>query len=614
VSPAVDPALEELLEFLKAGRGFDFTGYKRSTLQRRIEKRMQAAQVADYRSYTEYLELHPGEFDVLFNTILINVTQFFRDPETWESLRAGELPAMLAKLPADSPIRVWSAACASGEEPGTVAIILADLLGQDAFRRRVKIYATDVDDEALEQARAAVYSPKQVAAVPEDLRARSFEERADGLQLRPDLRRAIIFGRNDLARDSPISRVDLLMCRNTLMYFNAEAQAEILRRLHFALKPTGILLLGRSETLIRHGEMFEPLDMRSRAFRKIASGNVRERLRGLARDAHGPDDAGGTVALRDEAFDLAPGALIAIDAGGALVAANAEARALFKVGAADVGRPIQDLELSYRPVELRLHIEQVAADHRSVVLDELTTSAGGGEVAYEVLLSPVLGADDALLGTAIAFRDVTDRHVLKLELEHSRHELATAYEELQSTVEELETTNEELQSTNEELETTNEELQSTNEELETMNQELQSSNDELAAINDALRQRGIELDEVNEFMETILSSMGTAVAVVDTRGVVQIWNSHATELWGLRDDEAVGEHLLVLDIGLPVEELKAELRAALAGGEPRIEKVLRSTNRRGRPFDCRVALLPLSKGEEQAGAIVLMDDDPGEAA
>jgi two-component system CheB/CheR fusion protein len=606
MSTTTDPQLESLLGFLKENRGFDFTGYKRSTLERRIEKRMQEVGIETHSEYTDYLEVHPEEFEALFNTILINVT-FFRDAETWDSLRDQLLPELLERRADSGGFRVWCAGCASGEEAYTVAMLLAELVGEDRAREWVKIYATDADDDALDEARAASYTAKQVAAVPDALREKYFEAREDRFQVRPDLRRTVIFGRNDLVQDAPISRVDLLLCRNTLMYFNADAQADILRRFHFALRDDGVLVLGRSEMLVRHSDLFEPIEVRSRSFAKVPRANMRDRLRLMARDAQADGTGASADALREHAFDQSPGASIVVDADAMLVASNAEARELFTLTEADLGRPVQDLELSYRPVELRPHLEQVTAEQRPIrVRDLASRDRRGEERFYEVRLTPLTGADEGFLGTAITFLDVTARHALQTELERSKHELEHAYEELQSTVEELETTNEELQSTNEELETTNEELQSSNEELETMNAELQSTNEELETMNDELRQRGIELDDVNAFLEKILTAMGMAIAVLDRRGTVRIWNTRAVDLWGLRADEAVGQHFLVLDIGLPVEELKSALKATLAAKEPRTERILDATNRRGRAFRCTVTLLPLTSGREADGAIVLM--------
>src|SRR5919199_1219066 len=236
---------EALLDYLKQNRGFDFTGYKRPSLSRRIEKRMQAVGIGSYAEYTDYLEAHPDEFTHLFNTILINVTTFYRDAVPWDYLGAEIVPRILAQREPSEAIRVWSAGCASGEEAYTLAIVLAESMGLDQFRERVKIYATDVDEEALDKARHGTYTAKELSPVPEPLRDKYFERAADtGFVFRKDLRRCVIFGRNDLVQDAPISRIDLLVCRNTLMYFNGGTQAKVLRRFHFALAHGGVLFLG----------------------------------------------------------------------------------------------------------------------------------------------------------------------------------------------------------------------------------------------------------------------------------------------------------------------------------------------------------------------------------
>src|SRR4051812_16576167 len=220
-----DASFEALLEFLKRTRGVDFTGYKRSSLERRFHRRMESIHCASYGDYLDYLEANPEEFEHLFETLLINVTEFFRDPPAWEHLREEVLPELLAAKTDGEPLRVWSAGCASGQEAYTCAMVLAELLGVDAYRHRAKIYATDIDEEALAQARAAIYNAKELESVPPALREKYFERADQGVCFRKDLRRTVIFGRNNLVQDAPISRLDLLLCRNTLMYFNAETQA-----------------------------------------------------------------------------------------------------------------------------------------------------------------------------------------------------------------------------------------------------------------------------------------------------------------------------------------------------------------------------------------------------
>ncbi len=605
---ADDATLDALLDFVKQARGFDFTGYKRSSIQRRVAKRMGDVRVERYEDYIDYLQLHPEEFAELFNTLLINTTGFFRDPQTWEVLASDVVGQLLASRPPDAPLRVWSAGCASGEEPYTVAMVLARAMGDEAFRERVKIYATDIDEQALEQARHGAYQPRQVEDIPREALERFFEQTDQRFVFRKDLRRCVIFGRNDLVQNAPISHIDLLLCRNTLMYFMAETQAQILRRFHFALDDDGVLLLGKSEMLITHTDLFTPVDLKWRLFRKVIGARRREQVRVTPFDPGNGASRSIGENLREAAFDIGSAAHIVLDATGALVMANDMARRMFGLGVKDFGHPIQDLELSYRPVELRRHIDALSRDRRAI--DIKGVQWGGEERArvIDVHLAPLLN-EGALMGTSISYVDVTESQRLQQEVATSKRELEQAYEELQSTVEELETTNEELQSTNEELETTNEELQSTNEELETTNEELQSTNEELETMNDELRHRTLELNDMNAFLETILTTVGLAVLVVDSRQHIQVWNSQARELWGLTAEEVEDQHLLSLDIGLPMETLKRELRAALEGESGVEELTVPATNRRGRAFQCRVTMLPLKPDGDGAvsGAIMMME-------
>jgi two-component system, chemotaxis family, CheB/CheR fusion protein len=608
----VSTTLDDLLEFIRGNRGFDFTGYKRSSIERRVSKRMSDLELKSYDDYLDHLQLNGDEFVELFNTLLINVTSFFRDMETWEYLASAVIPELLASRPADAPFRVWSAGCASGEEAYTIAMVLARVMGESEFANRVKVYATDIDEEALDRARQGAYAPRQVENVPREALERFFDRTDQRYVFRKDLRRSVIFGRNDLVQDAPISRIDLLICRNTLMYFTAETQSQILRRFQFGLRNEGALLLGRSEMLITHADLFTPADLRWRLFRKVVRPAMRERLRVLAADGDDGLSASGGDDLREAAFQVSGVAQVVLDAGGSLVMANHAACRMLGLGVADFGRPVQDLDLSYRPVELRPHLDRVARDMRGVDIKRVRWNATDRERLLDIRVAPLV-SEDALVGTSISFLDVTEAHDLQDQLEASKRSLEQAYEELQSTVEELETTNEELQSTNEELETTNEELQSSNEELETMNEELQSSNEELETINEEFRRRTVELNDVNAFLETILSTIGLAVAVVDPEQHVRIWNEHARELWGLSPQEAENRHFLGLEFGLAVERLKPQLRRILSGQSEREQLSLDAINRRGKPLRCRVLILPLARGSDGAvtGAIIMMEPIAG---
>jgi two-component system CheB/CheR fusion protein len=604
--------LQDLLDYLKRSRGFDFSGYKKTTLSRRIEKRMAAVKTATYAEYQDYLEVNPREFTELFNTILINVTSFYRDMPAWEFLADDVVPSLLSALPADAPVRVWSAGCASGEEAYTIAMVLAEAMGDDAFKSRVKIYATDLDDDALAAARHGVYSNDALKPIPPELVDKYFEPNTRGLGFRPDLRRSIIFGRNDLVTDAPISRIDLLLCRNVLMYFTPEAQGQILERFNFALNGDGYLFLGKSEMLIAHGELFSPHNLKWRIFRKVQRNNLRERLAFVVPEADDRFDH--AAGVRAAAAALSPVAQIVVDRRGFLVDANRRSRDAFGLAAGDIGRPFQDSPLSYRPADLRSAIDRAYEQRSAIRLESVRwNNDSGDERVLDIEVSPVMSSDGDAFGASVSFLDVTAFARLSDDYDRSKRDLENAYEELQSTVEELETTNEELQSTNEELETTNEELQSTNEELETMNEELQSTNDELETMNTEVNTRAVELDRLNLFFEGILGSLRVGVVVIDRAHKIQIWNSMSAELWGLRADEVEGQDFTDLDIGLPVGELEDAIARAFGGANKPIEEHVEALNRRGQRFNCSVRIMPLKTraNEIYAAMILAAPDAPG---
>ncbi|MFI6510017.1 CheR family methyltransferase [Streptosporangium sp. NPDC050855] len=623
--PDDEREFDDLLAMLKETRGFDFTGYKRTTLMRRISRRLEALKLHDYGEYRDYLELEPEEFNQLFDSLLINVTAFLRDPAAWQTLRESVIPDLLASKRQGAGIRVWSAGCATGEEAYSLAMVLAEELGVDEFRERVKIYATDLDEKALQTARAAVYSERQLAELPDGMRDTYFEPVEAGFAFRRDLRRQLIFGRNDLTRDAPISRVDLLLARNTLMYFNGETQLSIVRRFHFALADPGYLFLGKAEMLLNHGDRFEPVNLRMRLFKKVGAPVAADRT-AWAAGAESPPARPYVrhTVLQAAALATGPVAQIALDRSRNLALANTRAELLFNLNPRDIGRPFQDLEVSYRPVELRSVIEQVEQDLRVAELQDVAWHRPNAPETsfFDIAVVPLTDPGGELVGVGVNFHDVTRYRQLRDRLEQTNRELEHAYEELQSTNEELETTNEELQSTNEELETTNEELQSTNEELETMNEELQSTNDELQQINDTLNARSDELRRATVLVSSVVRSLGDAVAVVDTELRVLVWSPGAEELWGLRADEAIGCRLAALDIGLPLEGILSQVQRTLdetpatGNGNGRREAVvLDGVNRRGRPARIGVVLSPLCTDDQAPHGVImvmnLLPQEPG---
>jgi two-component system, chemotaxis family, CheB/CheR fusion protein len=608
--------LLRLLEHIKISRGFDFTGYKPASLQRRIWKRMDEVGVETYADYLDHLLVRPEEFPPLLDTLLINVTRFFRDAATWEHLRTEVIPRIVAEHDG-GPVRVWSAGCATGEEAYSLAMVFAEVLGVHETLDRVKIYATDLDEQALSHARQASYSERETEGLDPELRGRYFEEVAGRHDFRGDLRRAVIFGRHDLVQDAPISRVSLLTCRNTLMYLNAETQSRVLQRLHFALRDDGFLVLGRAEMLLSQSHLFIPTDLSRRIFTKVADTGLRAQLAAIGREdrVRGVEGDGGHLELGLATFESNPVAELVVDPDGVLHLVNRKAAQVFDLGPTDVGRPFSDLELSYRPVELRSLLDRVAGERRSLTVGEVEwrRTPDDDPLHFDVRLSPVLDGLQTLRGVSISFRDVSDARRLQRQLKQAKRELDAAYEELQATNEELETTNEELHSTIEEQETVNEELQSANEELETTNEELQSTNAELQSINVELRERTAEVNEVNAFLESILASLDAGVAVVDADMVIEVWSELAEELWGIRPAEAAGQHLLNLDLGLPVTELRDPIRRCLADDGAPARLCLPAINRRGRSIDCEVRLTPMRRADGSIRGVILLMEEIGGA-
>ncbi len=610
-TPPEDGELETLLEYVNERRNFDFRSYKRASLTRRIFKRMQAIDVDDYQRYMEILEASPGEFADLFNTILINVTVFLRDREAWDALDETVIPRIVDDKDPGEPVRVWSAGCASGEEAYSLAVLLAEAFGEERFRQSVKIYATDADEDALADARRGRYRYRSLVDAFGDERTRRFfdTDGEDGV-FRGDLRRTLIFGRHDLVQDPPISRIDLLTCRNTLMYFTAEVQAKILASFQFALNPGGYLFLGRSEARMTRTQMFEVVDLPQHILRKegAAAGLVATTPPPSARGT-GPAHSSGHRPM-EALFEQNVVAQVMLDASGTIVHANRAARRMFSIGSTELGRHLREADLYQRPADLRTPIERAQRERRPMAIYDVPWQGQDEVRALDIIVAPLDGPS----GLVISFLDASRYQHLRVELEDSRRELKTAYEELQSTVEELETTNEEFQSTNEELETTNEELHSTNGELETMNEELQSTNEELETINNELRDRSAEVAELNQFLRSILGSLQSAVVVLGTEMEVRAWNRQAEDLWGLRSDEVLSQHFLNLDIGFPAENLGGPIRSLLAGRTEHDQLTCPAVNRRGHPIECTVSLSQLVWAGTTHGVILVMDAVPREPA
>ncbi|MFT8245885.1 CheR family methyltransferase [Roseomonas sp. BN140053] len=594
----MEPGLEELIEYIGNSRSVDFRGYKRSSLRRRLLKRMEEVGCDSFPAYRAFLEARPAELIELLNTVLINVTAFFRDAEAWDALREEVVPRIVARSDASGqPIRVWSVGCASGEEPFSLAMLFAEALGVEQFSRRVKIYATDLDEAALSTARMATYTPREVESVPAALLERYFERGGNHYTVARELRKCVIFGRHNVVHDAPISRLDLLTCRNLLIYLESETQNAVLPRLHYALAEEGVLFLGRAETQLARSRLFEPVDLKHRLFRKVAQSWRRGRAdMGQMSLPALPGHDSQQLHLLEALVDSASTAFLAVDTVGTLVLANAAARRLLEVNENDVGRPFHDLVISYRPAELRGRMEEALRLRRTVRVEHQEHFRSPNEsIRLTIELTPLSNGALQPQGVLISVQDTTRQFQLQQDLDVAQQE--------------LETTVEELQSANEELETTNEELQSTNEELETTNDELQSANEQMGGTMEELRRQTEESAEYRRYVEAVLRSVDGGVVVLDGSLVVRSWNRWNENTWGLRAEEVVGRPLDEVDIGLPVSLLAEDVQRVLSGDAPELETALEGLDRRGRLLRCRIRLTPLRYEDGALRGVVLMLED-----
>jgi len=570
--------------------------------------------LGSYADYGEYINKHPDEINELLNTILINVTEFFRDPPAWEILRHEILPPILKRVKPGHSFRAWSAGCASGEEAYSMAILLAEHFGSRIQDYDIKIYATDIDEDALNTARRGEYSVEALRRVRPEWRETYFHGKGL-LRVNREIRRLVIFGRSNLAQDAPISHVDLLLCRNLLIYFDSELQKQILNRLHYALEPGGILFLGKSESQLTNSSQFQRLNSRWRIFQRITAAphlDERPELRPENAEAGGngrPPRSGHELEfLRQQQRYLLETLRIGVISLGpddSITQHNSSALALLGLQPANLsGRRLNDTDVMIRIPELNSQLQATRPNNESSRF-QTRAKIGADEKLLELTLRPLLNEAGDRSGTILYIDDQT----LQEKLQSTVEELESTSEELQSANEELETTNEELQSTNEELETTNEELQSTNEELETTNEELQSLNEELETTNQELEERTKELDQVNSVYAQTLEKIRMPVLLVNQERQIEFWNTMALRLFGFKSKPPVA---LTID-QLPLSEaLKGLLirrhRSVLMREQPAVAREQFLGDRFDSTADIHFSVIPR---EDRSKNVLIMFEPSG---
>ncbi len=604
-----DVNLKELVHILAQERGLDLRGYKPSNLERRFRKRMHQVGVTSYPEYLEKLRNDPPEINELLNTVLINVTEFFRDPQAWDVLRRDVLVPLFASMKPGDPFRAWSAGCASGEEAYSLAMLVADCLGPRITEHDIKIYATDIDEEALQVARRGEYPADHLRLVRPEWRQRYFAG-TNRLRIQRELRRMIIFGRSNLVSDAPISHCHLVLCRNVLIYFDNAMQRQVLSRLHYALEPNGVLFLGKAESKLTGSQLFTGVTPRWRIFRRIDTETAKDsRIEEIAAPALPPDyeryvqaELRGLRLQHRFLLDTVRSGVIELDVNDIVAACNDAARMIWGLGDMQMlGRRIQESDIALRCPEMGGRVEMAKARVEPLQF-QCTVKVDGEDRIISVVMRGVVSDSGERTGTILNCEDITAHERLQATIE----QLEATGEELQSANEELETTNEELQSTIEELETTNEELQSTNEELETTNEELHSLNEELENMNQELESRTSELKGLTNKYEETLRRMPWPVILVDRELKVQLWNAAAQKLFGVGATSVVGVDLEKLPAdSVLMRSLVRRCHTTLAAKKiTTVRNQTLRTSTGGVVTD--VQLTPVSRNENEVEGVLIM--------
>lgn len=596
-----DGDLRTLFLLLRNATGVDFRYYRYSTLKRRIARRMVLHKIGGLSQYLRHLRENPDELRALYEDILIHVTAFFREPETLQELKDAILPNLLRGRPPGEPIRVWIPGCSTGEEAYSIAMVLIEHLGGRTPGVPMQIFGTDISEAAIERARAGTYSESSVADVSPDRLRRFFVKMNGNYQIAKSMREMCIFARQDLAEDPPFSRMDLISCQNVLIYMGPVLHKKLMGIFHYALKPTGLLILGKSESIGGFSDLFVPVGRKHKIYLKKPAGTPPV----FDLTAAGDDHAFEPVEKKYETpmkFDLRKEAdrlVISDYAPPGLIASESLQILQFRGDAAPfLSPPPGEASLSLlRMVRPEFAVELRAAIHRAkeydapvrkdgilikrnghlfeVVLQVVPIHGGPGEggaseryflILFDEARVPDSGSAKSPLSPAKASKSQA------MEVARLRRELHTTKEYLQSIIEEQEATNEELKSASEEVQSANEELQSTNEELETAKEELQSTNEELVTVNEQMHNRNMELAQLGDDLINLLGGVNIPIIMLGNDLRIRRFTPLAKRLL----------NLVPTDVGRPIDNIRPNLKIqpngkvrSNGGGAPDLTALIR---------------------------------------
>lgn len=551
-SPRTDQAdyLATICAVLNSRLGRDFGQYKSSTLRRRVRRRMQVLHIEDPVEYIAQLRKLPNEPELLFREILISVTRFFRDPAMFDALAETVLPELIAKAGPDEPIRVWVAGCATGEEAYSLAILFKEALTKAESTRRVTIFATDIDDRAVTIARAGCYSDAIEADISPDRLERHFVKEGQRYHVAKNIREMCVFSTHDIVKDPPFSKLDLISCRNLLIYFELPLQKRVISTFHYGIKTNGFLWLGPSETIAASARLFKPLDKRSRIFRRL---DVAVEIPRSPLSSRMSAASPAQRSVEADTIDAQATRIIAQYAPAYIVFDDQHEIQRFSGQVAKYMEPVSggaSLNL-FRMLHAQLRppvrsLVRNALEQQRPVQETVTFEVAGQSHMIKLIAEPLAELDGGQRCILLAFQDLMppastrlvenpDHDAPYIDPEHG--ELIAAREKLQNITEELETANEELQSSNEEFQSVNEELHSTVEELETSKEELQSTNEELQTVNAELNNRADSLVRSNSDLANLFDSTAIATLFLDNESHIRRFTPAITEIFNVREGD-----------------------------------------------------------------------------
>jgi two-component system CheB/CheR fusion protein len=582
-----DETLRKIYTLLQTRTGHDFSEYKDRTFQRRVQRRMQVAQTTKIADYADRLQEDADEVRALFRDLLIGVTDFFRDAEAFRALETQVVPKLFEGKGAGEEIRVWIAGCATGEEAYSIAMLLREHMAIMEAPPKVQVFATDIDETAMTVARTALYPATLVNEVSPERLKRFFVQEGASYRVAKDVREMCIFSNHSVIRDPPFSRLDLISCRNLLIYLKPGLQGQVFPLFHYALRPGGYLFLGLSENIARYTDLFVALDKTNRVFRRrdlVARPPLPFRhflphtgRRGIASTAGDDQELNRSDVLRKVANTIveqfAPAYVIVDETGRALYFSAGTGKYL----QAAAGPPNRDVvamaRRGLRP-DLRALLHQAKQAERRVTRSGIAVQVNGGVQTISLAVEPIKEGAETAYGIVFIDRGPidTEHESAKPQAPESddiavrliERELNETKERLQSTIEELETANEEFRSSNEELLSVNEELQSANEELETSKEELQSVNEELQTVNNELRSKIDELDRANTDLTNFFQSTRVATVFLDRDLVIRSFTPEVTKLFSLIPGDR-GRPLTDIASRIDYPDLENDIRTVFAG-------------------------------------------------